>query len=671
RRGGAQPAPRGAPSPVDLTKPNFFLIRLRGPLMEEWRAQLRDLGVDLLEYIPLHNYTAKLTMDEATAVRALSFVDGVRLYDAGDSGQPASTARARAAVPSPGGNQMITYDARLHREEDMPAVLAWLDERGVNVAGSSGRKVRLYLLEQDDLADELADLIEVAEVQEYVAPKLHNDVARVLLGIDRRSGTDARAQISQTGEGQIVGVADTGLDEAHPDFQGRIVGVVPLGRPNDASDPHGHGTHVAGSVLGDGAASQGAIRGTAPEAELFFQSVMDVQGGLGGLPLNLEDLFEEAYQAGARIHNNSWGSATEAAYVFNSMEVDEFVSKRRDMLIVISAGNEGQAESRFHSERGFVDWLSIGSPATAKNAVTVGASRTSRTSGGLSQLTHDEAFSGFPDPPIAIEKVSGDPQGLAGFSSRGPSDDRRIKPDVVAPGTDIASAKSSRAPLRNFWGPYPGNSRYAFMGGTSMSAPLVSGCAALIREYYVKDIDHAPSAALLKATLINSTRLLTAADALADHAQLPNYHQGFGSVHMPWAIPNPSEPDLRLNFLDTLQDQALQFTRSGQRFRFSFTSNGNRPLRLCLTWTDLPGRAVQNNLNLFLQLPSGAKVSGNTNLPQKLTRLDRDNNIETIRLENPTPGNYLIQIAAKSLLRGPQDFALVVTGDLESPLTEF
>lgn len=671
RRGGVQPAPRGEPAvPVDLSKPSFYLIQLKGPLMEQWREQLQNLGVELLEYIPRDNYTARLRTDEVAAVRKLSFVVGVRLYDAMDSGQPASAVRVRAGAPSPGGERIITYDARLHREEDIPVVLAWLQEKGINVAGSGRRKVRLYLLENDDLADELAALPEVAEVQEYVVPELHNDVARVLLGIDQPSGTSVQTHTPQTGEGQIVGVADTGLDETHPDFQGRIVGLIPLGRPNDASDPHGHGTHVAGSALGDGTASQGSLRGTAPEAQLFFQSVMDAQGGLGGLPLDLERLFEEAYQAGARVHNNSWGAATEAAYTFNSIEVDEFVAKRRDMLVVISAGNEGQAEVRFHSDRGFVDWLSIGSPASAKNALTVGASRNSRTSGGFSQLTYDEAFSGFPDAPIGTEHVSGDPQGLAAFSSRGPCDDRRIKPDVVAPGTDIASAKSSRAPLRHFWGPYPGNRKYAFMGGTSMAAPLVSGCAALVREYYIKQCDHEPSAALFKATLINSTRLLTADDAVADHAQLPNYHQGFGCVYMPWAIPNPSEPDLKLEFLDTLRDQALQFRRNGQRFRFSFSSDGNRPLRLCLTWTDLPGRALQNNLNLFLQLPSGEKVSGNTNLPQKLTRLDRDNNVEIIRLEDPEPGNYLIQITASNLLRGSQDFALVLTGDLASPLSE-
>ena len=81
-----------------------------------------------------------------------------------------------------------------------------------------------------------------------------------------------------------------------------------------------------------------------------------------------------------------------------------------------------------------------------------------------------------------------------------------------------------------------------------MAAPLISGCAALIREYYLKNKNHKASAALLKATLINSTRWLKASDAVAEYDTLPNFHQGFGCIHMPWAIPNPSEPKLRLEF---------------------------------------------------------------------------------------------------------------------------
>ena len=496
----AEPTQRGlVEAPLDFTKPNFYLIQLAGPILEQWRERLTALKVDLLEYIPRNNYTARLTPEQVKDVRALPFVQAVQLYGPQDTGQlPEAT---RGLAPPPSGEKMLTYEARLHQPVDLPTVLSWLQGKGVTIAGASGRKIRFYLGENDPRAREFRALPEVAYMEEYIPPKWHNDVARLLLGIDQTSGGGSPATaIPQTGKGQIVGVADTGLDDSHPDFQGRILGLVALGRPNDATDPLGHGTHVAGSILGSGSASGGMLHGTAPESELFFQSLMDASGGLGGLPLDLGDLFEEAYQAGARIHNNSWGADTSSKYTTNSFEVDDFVSRRRDMLIVISAGNEGQAAHRLHSQTGYVDWLTIDSPASSKNALTVGASRSNRTTGGLAGLTYSQAWPGdFPDAPIAGENVSGNPEGLAAFSSRGPCDDRRIKPDVVAPGTDIASTKSSRAPLRNYWGPYPGNGRYAFMGGTSMAAPLVAGCAALVRQYYVEDCKHQPSAALLRA----------------------------------------------------------------------------------------------------------------------------------------------------------------------------
>ena len=292
--------------------------------------------------------------------------------------------------------------------------------------GSSNKKIRVSLLQNDPLIYDIPELTEVASFEEYVVPKLHNDEARKILGIEWESSASG---IAETGAGQIVAVADTGIDDSHPDFNGRILGMIALGRPGDWSDPNGHGTHVSGSVLGDGTASQGAIRGAAPGAQLFFQSLLDADGHLGGLPLDLGDLFDEAYVNGARIHNNSWGAATESRYTINSTEVDDFVAGHRDMLIVVSAGNEGTAMApRKNSAAGFVDWLSIGSPASCKNALTVGASRNSRTEGGYSTLTYGSAWPReFPDPPIADETISGSPDSLAGFSSRGPCDDRRIK----------------------------------------------------------------------------------------------------------------------------------------------------------------------------------------------------------------------------------------------------
>lgn len=187
----------------------------------------------------------------------------------------------------------------------------------------------------------------------------------------------------------------------------------------------------------------------------------------------------------------------------------------------------------------------------------------------------------------------------------------------------------------------------------------------------MKKRKHNPSAALVKATLINGTRWLTGQDAIADHDKMPNFHQGFGCIYMPWTIPNPSEPNLVLEFLDDWQG-AGRFERSGQRLRYRFSISGGQRLRICLAWTDLPARALQNNLNLFVQdLQTGRKWMGNEDLPLSLKIPDPDNNVEVVRLETPQAGDYMIQISATNLLKGPQDFALVVTGALTTGILPY
>ena len=120
-----------------------------------------------------------------------------------------------------------------------------------------GRKLRIQLFEDAPEMAQLQQRPEIARIEDYIPPEMSNARARVILGLDPGTGL---AGLTETGRGQIVAVADSGLDDQHPDFQGRILGLIALGRRNDASDPHGHGTHVAGSVLGDGAASNGEMR---------------------------------------------------------------------------------------------------------------------------------------------------------------------------------------------------------------------------------------------------------------------------------------------------------------------------------------------------------------------------------------------------------------------------
>ncbi len=671
---GIAPGGAGATAALDDAVPaevDWYVVRLRGPLLEGQHARLAALGVDLARARGQNAYEARLGSGQVAGVTALPFVAGVQWLSPEQSAPRIATqgaTRGPALGIAPPAAP-LPFDVSLRDPADRPKVEQWLAERGIPILGTSARKVRISVAADDAVLGELQLLPEVEVVVEYIAPRIFNDHARRLLGLEgppAAAGGAPTSVLAQDGSGQIVAVADTGLDDQHPDFAGRIVKLVARGRPGDTSDPHGHGTHVAGSVLGDGSESHGQIRGAAPKAKLVFQSLLDAQGGLGGLPVDLNDLFQEAYDAGARIHNDSWGADLGSTYTLNSEEVDEFVRKNPDMLVVIAAGNAGTAATPKKSAAGFVDWLSISSPASCKNALTVGASRSDRTDGAFSTKTWGELWSrDFPAQPIAHEKVSGDPQSLAAFSSRGPTNDRRIKPDLVAPGTDIASTLSSLAPLDNFWGAHPTFPKYAFDGGTSMASPLTAGCAALVRQYYVDSRQVVPSAALLKATLINSTVWLTGADATAPSQGTPNYHQGHGRIDMSRALPNPTRPQMALQLVDTWKTPGAALNRTGERRRYQFVLPAGIPeLRICLAYTDAPARGLQNNVSLLVNhIQSGKKWQGNEQLADSLTLPDPDNNVEVVRIPNAVAGTYLIQVFAANMLKPPQDFALVVTGD--------
>lgn len=295
----------------------------------------------------------------------------------------------------------------------------------------------------------------------------------------------------------------------------------------------------------------------------------------------------------------------------------------------------------------------MNAPATAKNALTVGASRSSRTT---PELTWGQwASDCFPDPPIAEEFVGGDPESLAAFSSRGPCQEHeRIKPDVVAPGTCVVSARSASAHDSAFWCNW--DEHYAIMGGTSMAAPLIAGAGALAREWFVAQ-GHLPSAALLKATIINGARRLTGRDAEADHAATPNYHQGFGLMDLPRSLADD------FLFVDTwpADSRCPPLRRLGQTVRLPLRCAGPARFSVCLVWTDPPGRGVQHALSLVVS-HRGRLVLGNHTRPARYATADSANNVQVVRIDAAASGEYAIEVTAISeLLFGPQNFAVAVS----------
>ena len=336
----------------------------------------------------------------------------------------------------------------------------------------------------------------------------------------------------------------------------------------------------------------------------------------------------------------------------------------------------------------------VGSPASSKNALTVGASTTDRTDIEVTWGAYNKK--NFPKPPCAEEHLCGDPDLPAALSSRGPTDSESVKPDVMAPGTYILAPRAEGARISFLDPPYDGAGSYGYLGGTSMAAPIVAGCAAVLREYLREERDLPnPSAALLKALLIASTRKMKARDLpeeLRDQIGYPDFDQGFGRVDLSTILPHDGAPaGRRLEYDDVRQESPKALTSRGavlaqQSYSFTIPDGAAGPLRAVLAWTDWPSDGVQNNLQLKLTPPDGVPIYGNpdhrigkTRTDELLQRylqgaterppaLDKRNNVEQIVVEAPAAGEYQLNVIAENTPKPPQGYAVCVVGEFEGAL---
>ncbi len=259
--------------------------------------------------------------------------------------------------------------------------------------------------------------------QIWLDGKVYADLAESVAQI----GAPAVWADGDTGQGVEVAVLDTGVDEAHPDLAGRVVDSRSFVPGEDVKDVHGHGTHVASTIAGSGAASGGAEKGVAPGARLHIGKVLS-NSGSGSDSEILAGMEWAAGEAHAKIINMSLGTREPSDGTDPMSQAVNRLSAQTGALFVIAAGNTSGSGT-------------VGSPGAADAALTVGA------------------------------VDSGDH--LADFSSQGPrAGDGALKPEITAPGVDILAARSQYTA--------EGAGFYQTMSGTSMATPHVVGAAALL-----------------------------------------------------------------------------------------------------------------------------------------------------------------------------------------------
>jgi subtilisin family serine protease len=656
----------------------YTIIRLRGPITLADRAALEQTGLSLLEYLPDFAYLVRGSPQQIASATRLPQVAGSAALTLADKLDPA----------------LLDVLARGDMFDGQVRVLGWPNDSGALERDLRGAALSAAGPASVDTLLRTAALPSVRWIAPVAQPRLLNDLARTIMHVD-----SAWQDRGLYGTGQIIGVADSGLDTGNPatlsaDFAGRLVATHVLAAGGDLADTFGHGTHVAGSAAGSGVQSgaqpaqhhyAGSFAGAAPEAGLVIQAFeANDQGAIIGLDPDYYKLFAQAYADGARLHTDSWGDTTSAVpgpaqyggYPSGSRDADRFMWEHPDMAIFFAAGNSGRdgvpnSSSFCVGGDGVVDPDSLLAPATAKNVITVGVAESQRLSGGTSSLPwfYFDTFSFcFATAPIRDDLSSDNADGMAAFSSRGPTDDGRVKPDLVAPGVNIVSNRSHAPNAGMLWGVHETNPNYVYSGGTSMSTPLVAGAGALVRQWLIGRGIGTPSAAAVKATLLNTTHDMAAGQygsgaAREIPAARPNNVDGWGRADLGFmSAPSPYAiwVDDHTSGLGT--GQSALYTASPGRALTVLDSA--QPLRIMLAWTDPPGSLsaqtkLVNDLDLIVTGPDGTIYRGNDS-----DSGDRLNNVEGIVIDHPPLGQYRVQVRGYNVPIGSQPYALAVAGAL-------
>ncbi|WP_458205807.1 S8 family serine peptidase [Haladaptatus sp. NG-SE-30] len=326
-----------------------------------------------------------------------------------------------------------------------------------------------------------ASISKANSAQAYEQLARNDDIESVSLDVKVRpaledtgdivNATGARQQYGVSGEGVTVAVLDTGIDNSHPDIDDAVVMEQDFTPEGTTDDTYGHGTHVAGIIAGDGTASSGTYVGMAPDTELMDLRVCMNDGCYSSDVINA---MEYAVDNNADLISMSLGGTPYETRANDRYADAVAYAESHDVPIVASAGNDGP------------NYRTIGTPAFHEHVIAVGASDGNG--------------------------------GITSFSSRGPTPyGSFVKPDIVAPGYKVASARADGTSMGS-----PINDFYTRTSGTSMSAPVVSGVVALML-----DNDSTLSSDRIKDTLVSSADPLEPQDV---------YTQGGGRVNASEAV---------------------------------------------------------------------------------------------------------------------------------------
>lgn len=711
----------------------MHLIKFNGAIKPEWYQMMTDAGAEMIDYIPEYTYLVFGTYATIQKLQGLSAAENSPIYWEGEYLPEYRISPDIYATDAKGTiNKNIVaakhFSVQLFSNESINNETLTLLEN-TKTAGSEihiqriAHYVNIKVALDENGLKQISERPDVISIQPYIVPT-KNDESQNIVMTGNLSGnipvpgnyltylaTHGFTQAQFDLSGFVVNISDDGLDNGsiagvlnttnhfglyktgNTGLASRVAFIHKTGNATDADtkgcDGHGNlNTHIVGGYVPDALLANpnhtdaNGYRyglGVSPFVKVGNSTVFRI-GGIYSNP-DLADLESESYKDGGRISSNSWGSAVGGAYNTESQAYDFLVrdaqpagaafpaAGNQEMVIVFSAGNSGSGAN------------TIGSPGTGKNVITVGASEGVRAFGGSDGCGISDAGANSANDII-------------GFSSRGPCDDGRIKPDIVTCGTHVTGGVFPSSVANQVAGTGTANGCFNGSGvcggvgsnffpagqqwtssssGTSHSTPAVAGFAALIRQNFINKGLAAPSPAMTKAMIMNCAGYMNGTGA---NDNLYSNNQGMGTVNMNNyfdAIDNPN----------IIRDQqaADMFTASGQEFNRSGTvANNALPVRVTLAYTDAPGPTNGNSFvnNLDLEVT----VGGNTYLGNRFTGslsvtggvADNRNNTECVFLPAGTSGPISIKVKATNIAGNgvpgnasplDQDFAIIVSNVTE------
>jgi subtilisin family serine protease len=492
------------------------------------------------------------------------------------------------------GDDMLDLIVSFHRDVSADEAQAELDRIGAQIMDRSEYFERLTIRLRDADLEEIVKWDWVRFVEPGYAPYglWNNSQSAIQLKVDVLQN-----EMALDGAGTRVAVID-GLVDTHPEFGDRLKQVR-------TGTPDGHGTHVAGTLAAAGN-SDPRIKGMAPAARISSFSFLTTNAGIAA---NLAAKQLE----GADLAQNSWGAVTSelfgtcglmGLYTSFDRDIDRIVADEKFPIVFAVGNTRNQYDCAMFARAGF---YTLPPPGTSKNAILVGAVDRENTT--------------------------------SSFSSFGPTRDGRLKPDLVALGVSVLSTS-----LRN---------ATATLSGTSMSAPAVSGLAALLIDRFRQKNGRAPEPELLRGILLNT------ANDLGNPG--PDYSYGFGIPDGLKAVGIIDNSTWRTDSLQAGESKEIEIDVPG----------GAEALRVMLAWTDPPAsltsvRQLVNDLDLELVAPDGTVhqpfVLNPLRAEADATRGENNlDNVEQAALNQPSGGVWKARIRGKSTLAAAQAFALTWT----------